>query len=128
MRNRIFPCTFILILTLLVSLFQSCKKDDSGLTIWTGTATYSDFQSAFDMSIDNGYYVRMEFTNDQFAEISNYLTNEGRHSWDEATLKKWLISIGFGETEAARESSWFVLINHGGLAVRSGNLIYYVLK
>ncbi|MCQ2310954.1 MAG: hypothetical protein MJZ64_04305 [Paludibacteraceae bacterium] len=120
--------TFVLLLFLAVIL-PSCKdKGEETYTVWTETETYSEFQSIFQTTLNDGYYVRVELTREQWELIGPNLGSDGRHKWDEATIKKWLISNGFGESEANKESSWFALIDHGFLATRNGNLVYLILK
>lgn len=106
--------------------FQSCSEEK--YTVWTDSITYAEFQSSFQTTLNDGYYIRVEISNDQWKELSKSLTNEGKHRWDEATIKKWLISNGFGEYEATKESSWLALTNHGFLATRTGNVVYCILK
>lgn len=107
--------------------FQSCEGGGK-YTVWTDTTTYSNFQSSFQTTLSDGYYVRIEISSDQWNEISKSLTSEGRHRWNEAEIKKWLIGNGFGEYEATKESSWLVMINHGFIVTRDGNLVYMILK
>lgn len=106
--------------------FQSCT--DEKYTVWTETETYTEFQNAFQATLQDGHYVRYELSKEEWAIISKNLTSEGRHKWDEETIKKWLIGNGFGETEARKESSWFVLVDHGFIVVRDKNLVYLILK
>ncbi len=126
MKKNVFQ---LVILTLImVFAMQSCSEEKEKYTVWTDSGTYSEFKSAFNTTLDDGYYVRVELDSEQWAEISKGLTSEGRHKWDEETIKKWFISNGFGETEATKESSWFALIDHGFLATRTGNMVYFILK
>lgn len=124
--KKIYILVIVAFLMTMVVICQSCSEEK--YTVWTETETYSDFQSAFQTTLNDGYYVRVEITNDQWVEISKNLTSEGRHKWDEATIRKWLVSNGFGETEADKESAWLVLVNHGFLVTRDGNLVYMILK
>lgn len=126
MKAKFYSLFAFLILCFAAFSFQSCSNEK--YTVWTETETYSDFQTYFGTTLQDGYYVRVEITNEQWKEIGKNLTSEGRHRWDEETIKKWLISNGFGETEARKESSWFALIDHGLLATRTGNLVYLILK
>lgn len=126
MKNRFFSFLTLAILFVTAISFQSCS--DEKYTVWTDSGTYAEFQSAFGTTLNDGYYVRMELTSDQWAQISKNLTSEGKHRWSEETIKKWFISNGFGETEANKETSWIVVIDHGFLATRTGNIVYYILK
>ena len=129
MKNSFFRFLALIIVCFAAFSFQSCKdnKDDK-YTVWTDTGTYAEFQQAFQADLQDGYYVRIEITNDEWKEIAKNLDNEGKHRWDEETIKKWLISNGFGESEARKESSWFAVVDHGLLATRTGKLVYLILK
>ena len=129
MNKRIFTFISLVFLLGITLLTQSCKKEDDGkCTIWTQSFAYSEFYSAFQITIQDGYYVRAALTNDEWAQIVSNLNGVPKYSWDEATIKKWFISNGFGEAEATKESAWFILTTHGVIASRSGNLVYCILK
>lgn len=117
----------LMVAAVMAVCFQSCEGGGK-YTVWTDTATYSEFQSSFQTTLEVGYYKRLEITSTQWAEISKGLTSEGRHNWSEAEIKKWLIGNGFGEYEATKESSWLVMVNHGLLVTRDQNFVYLILK
>ena len=111
----------------LVTIFlQSCS--DEKFTVWTETETYTQFYNSTQVTINDGYYIRLEIPSDQWKEMSKNLTSEGRHRWSEEEIKKWLIGNGFGDSEARKESSWLTMVNHGFLVTRDGNLVYLILK
>ena len=126
MKNKLHKFIALAILLVTGLMFQSCNGEK--YTVWTDHITYSEFQSSYNITLNDGYYVRAEISKSQWSEISKYLTAEGRHRWDEETIRKWLISNGFGETEATKESSWFVVTEHGLLVTRTGNMVYLILK
>jgi hypothetical protein len=106
--------------------FQSCGEEK--YTVWTATETYDQFKRETNSTLGDGNYVKIEIGKEPWEEMAKSLTSEGRHKWDEATIKKWFISYGFGETEARRESSWLTIIDHGVVAVRNGNIVNFILK
>lgn len=114
------------ILCIMVISFQSCGEEK--YTVWTETSSYAEFQQTFQTTLNDGYYIRYELSNDFWKDICKDLPSDGKHSWTEETIKKWLISNGFGESEARKESSWLVLVNHGFIVVRDRNLVYMILK
>ena len=125
--KRLFTLLVTLAILFVTTIaFQSCSNEK--FTVWTDTATYTEFQTSFQTTLTDGHYVRYELSKEEWANISKGLTSEGRHRWDEETIKKWLISNGFGETEARKESSWLTLIDHGFVVVRDGNIVYLILK
>ena len=79
--KRIF---FGLLIISVISFFNSCQNNvdsEDSYTVWTDLSTYSEFQSTFGTTLDDGMYVRLEFTSSQWSQMSGSLTNEGRHSW-----------------------------------------------
>ena len=117
----------LLAVAVLAVCFQSCEGGGK-YTVWTETETYSQFQTYFQTTLSDGYYVRLEITNEQWKQIGPNLTSEGRHRWSEEDIKKWLVGCGFGQTESTKESSWLTMVNHGFIAMRDGNLVYLILK
>ncbi len=118
---------FILLAAVMMAVcFQSCSNEK--YTVWTETETYSDFQKIFNTTLNDGYYSRMEITNEQWKLIGPNLTSEGKHRWSEEEIKKWLIGNGFGNNEARKESSWLVMVDHGFIVIRDYNLVYLILK
>lgn len=118
--------TFI-VLCLAVCSFQSCEKETK-YTVWTETDTYADFQTAFQTTLDDGCYKKLEITNKEWEQIAPNLTSEGKHYWSEAEIKKWLVGNGFSSYASTKESSWLVMTDHGFLASREGNLVHLILK
>ena len=115
----------------IVSLsFISCQFDseDDTYTVWTDLSSYSDFQSNLNTTLTDGMYVRLEFTSSQWSQISPSITSEGRHSWTKSQIKDWLLGRGFGDSESTQESAWITTIDHGFIASRTGNTVYYILK
>jgi hypothetical protein len=131
MKKRI---NFYFVIPVIVLLFSitiiSCSEPDSEptYTIWTDTTTYSDFASAFDMTLNDGYYVRFTFTDSGWAEVSPSLTNEGKNKWTEDQIKKWFIEHGFSDNVANQQTAWLITIDHGFLASRTGSTVYMLLK
>jgi hypothetical protein len=74
-------------------------------TIWTDVISYSDFYSAFQATLNDGYYARIELQDAQWNQISPSLTNEGKHDWTEDQLYNYFIGRGFGLTEANQHCS-----------------------
>lgn len=114
---------------LLCLFLAGCADSDeeNTYTVWTDIVTYSEFQSAFNTTLNDGYYVRLEFTSSQWSQISSSLTEE-RHDWTRNKIKEYFIGRNFGSTEAEREVSWLMTINHGFIASRTGSLVYMIVK
>lgn len=125
--KRLFTTLFVLIALCLAACFQSCEKETK-YTVWTENETYTEFQKNFNATLEDGYYKKIEITSEQWAKASSSLTNEGKHRWSEAEIKKWLIGCGFGEYESTKESSWLVMTDHGLLATRESNVVHLILK
>ena len=125
--KRLFTTLVTFIVLCLVVGFQSCEKEDK-YTVWTETETYSQFQREFNTTLEDGYHIKLEISNEQWTQIVPNLTSEGKHRWSEAEIKKWLIGYGFGEYESTKESSWLVMTDHGFLVTREGSMVHMILK
>ena len=105
------------------------EPSDPTYTVWTGTDTYSEFSRAFGgLTLNDGMYIRYEFTSSDWDSIKKSLTKEGKYNWTESEIKKYFIGRGFGNYEAERETSWLMTIKHGFIASRSGSVVYMLLK
>ena len=111
--------------------FSSCLNNvnrEDTYTVWTDFSSYSEFESTFGTTLNDGMYVRLEFTSSQWSQMSSSLTSEGRHSWTKSQIKDWLLGRGFGDSESTKESAWLTTIDHGFIASRTSNTVYYILK
>ena len=124
--KKLITLLIICILFVTAIAMQSCS--DEKYTVWTETDYYSDWIDSGGTAIHEGNYVKIEIASSNWAEISKSLTNEGKHRWDEATIKKWLIGNGFGETEATREAAWLSLVNHGMILHHDNNMLHIIVK
>ena len=124
MKNRLFTCIALAFLLLAALSLSSCGNEK--YNVWTDSESYSTFVSETGVSLDDGKYIRSEIKN--WDEVGKSLTNEGKHRWDEANIKKWLFGIGFGEYESTKESSWLVTTDHGMIVSRTGNTVYMIIK
>ena len=73
----------LLIIISVIFCFISCQHNvdsEDSYTVWTDLSSYSEFQSTFGTTLDDGMYVRLEFTSSQWSQLSSSLTSEGRHS------------------------------------------------
>lgn len=126
--KRVFTTLVTLLVICLAACFQSCEKE-AKYTVWTEVELYSQFESETGITIKEGCYIKMEITNEQWEQqMVPLLTNEGKHYWSEAEIKKWLVGCGFGEHESTKESSWLVMADHGILAAREGNRVNMIVK
>jgi hypothetical protein len=128
--------TVILLISLVFgTILTGCKEEPEELdkpvettyTVWTDTTTYTEFYNAFG-ALNDGYYIHLEITNDQFNQMLPDLTNEYKHVWTESQLNNYFIGRGFGNTEAKKETAWLMTINHGFIASRSGSIVYMLIK
>jgi len=77
MKN--FKLGIVIIIVTLITI-TGCSEPEPTYTVWTDTVTYSEFTSLFGTTLNDGYYVRLEFTNAQWNQISPLLTSEGRYN------------------------------------------------
>lgn len=128
MKKAFYFVAIIMLCVTLLSL-QSCKdKGEEEYTVWTETVSYAEIQAKFQFTLDDGYYKKVELTKAQWEQMTPFLTDEGRHSWSEASIKKWLVGHGFGENESTKESCWLVMTDHGLIMARDGNMVSAILK
>ena len=95
----------LLIIISVIFCFSSCQNNvdsEDSYTVWTDLSSYSEFQSTFGTTLDDGMYVRLEFTSSQWSQLSSSLTSEGRHSWTKSQIKDWLLGRSFGDSESTR--------------------------
>ena len=124
--KKLFPL-FILLVTLFVSTSCSMNTEPTW-TVYTDIGTYSEFKQAFGTTLDDGYYVRLEFSSSEWDAIKSSTIDDNKHQWTKAQIKDWFIGRGFGNSEAEKEIAWLTTINHGFIASRTGNTIYFLLK
>ena len=128
MKKKILGLVFSILVLMFFNGCQNDVDDTDSYTVWTDVGTYSEFTSAFNTTLNDGMYVRLEFTNSQWNQINPSLTNEGKHNWSQDKIKDWLTGRGFGDYEANKESSWFATIDHGFIASRTENTVYFIMK
>ena len=126
MKNKVYTLFTLIILCFAAFFFQSCS--DEKYTVWTETDYYSDWVNAGGTAISEDNYVKVEIASANWPEMSKSLTNDAKHRWDEATIKKWLIGNGFGEQEATREAAWLSLVNHGMILHHDNNMLHIIVK
>jgi hypothetical protein len=119
---------FVAIIAFWCIILAGCDTDvDPTYTVWTDVVSYSEYSSAFG-SLGDGYYIHYELSSSEWNAISSSLTNEGKFNWTEGEINKWFTGRGFGNSEANRETSWLMTINHGFIASRRGSIVDMLLK
>lgn len=114
----------------LVAIFLlGCQNNsnEETYTVWTDISTASEFQQTF----HTAKYITVEFSNSQFSQIMQVVGNEAaefKHNWTEEELKKYFVGRGFDSEIASKTVAWLVTVNHGLVASRNGNIVYYILR
>ena len=85
MKKSFFRFLALIIVCFAALSFQSCSDDK--YTVWTDTETYSQFVNETGTTLNDGNYIKVEIANANWEEMAKSLTNEGKHRWDEATIK-----------------------------------------
>lgn len=124
--KKLFPL-FILLVTLFVSTSCSMNTEPTW-TVYTDIGTYSEFKQAFGTTLDDGYYVRLEFSSSEWDAIKSSLPDECKHQWAKDQIVDWFIGRGFGNIEAEQEVAYLTTINHGLVVSRSGSTVYMIVK
>ncbi len=126
MKKKLFG---LLVIVPLLFFLNSCQMNtEETYTVWTDSSSYFDFVLSFNATLNDGMYMRLEFSSADWAKMSDSLTNEGKYVWTKSQIKDWLIGRGFGDSESTKESSWLTTIEHGFIVSRTGNMVYYILK
>lgn len=124
--------SFVGLASLMLAFF-GCSHDadtEPRYTVWTAAGTYTDFQNSFKVSLDDGQFLYLEFTNEQFSQMSSSLVGQDdyKHSWTKSQLKDWFVGRGFDDANANEWSAWLISVNHGMIASRRGNLVDLIIK
>ena len=121
-----------LILTLVFgTLLIGCPTEPSGpsrYTVWTDIWSYTNFQTAFEDTLTDGYFSTYTITPSGWNQISPTLPNQGKHNWTESELKSYFIGIGFSNEQATTQTAWLITTNHAVIASRTGNNVYMLFK
>ena len=121
-----FPL-FILFIILFVSTSCSMNTEPTW-TVYTDVDSYSEFKQVFGTTLDDGYYIRLEFSSNEWDAIKSSTIDDYKHQWTKAQIKDWFIGRGFGNSEAEKEIAWLTTIDHGFIASRTGSTVYFLLK
>jgi len=120
----------LLICISVMVFFSSCKNIETSedtYTVWTDVSNYTEFQNTFG-DLDDGMYTRFNISASGWKQLSSSLDSTGRHNWDKGQIKDWFIGRGFGEYESTKETAWLTSSDHGMIASRTKNTVYYILK
>jgi hypothetical protein len=128
-RSKLWIGTLVMTLVFGTMLIGCpAEPDEPTYTVWTDVTTYTEFNNAFQTTLNDGYYTRIELTDALWNQISPSLTNEGKHNWTEDQLYNYFIGRGFGQTEANQQKAWLLTIKHGFIASRTGSVVHLLLK
>lgn len=97
--------------------------------VYTLEYTSAQFSEKFsNIELEDGEFENGDLTKvfDLLSSSTDY-ANKGKH-WTEKQITDYLISIGFSETDAAKETDWLLEIPHGQIIKRTGNTYYEITK
>lgn len=127
-----FLCLILFSSLCLLAGCSDSSDDEDTYVVWTDFSSYSDFKTAFNTTLNDGYYIRLDLTNSQFSEFSGLLNEqesaEYKHEWTQSQIKSWFIGCGFDNEGAEKESSWLATNYHGMIAIRNNDYVYYIIK
>ncbi|MCH5282282.1 MAG: hypothetical protein J1E59_01335 [Treponema sp.] len=106
-------------------------SEEETYTVWTDISTADDFQQTFGTTLYDGKYITVVLLNSQFSAMTQILEKEAaefKHNWTEEELQKYFVGRGFDSQTASKTVAWLVTVNHGFVASRTGNIVYYILK
>jgi len=118
----------ILIMTLVFGIMLiGCQTEDHEptYTVWSFTASYSEYSSSFG-TLNDGYYRRIEVFS---GEIDySVIPTEFKHNWTENEIYNWFLGRGFISSEAKEMKAWVITHRHCLVASRSGSIVYMLVK
>jgi hypothetical protein len=124
--------TFMFVVTVFVLVFGmmlvGCPQptdSDPTYTVWTFTASYSEYSSSFG-TLNDGYCRRTEM----FSGEINYsaIPNEHKRNWTENEIYNWFLGRDFISSEANEMKAWVISTPHCIVASRSGSIVHMLIK
>ena len=116
-----------LLVAIIGILLCGCDTDpeEKTYTVWSYTASYSDYSSTFGALAD-GYYRRIEI----FSGEINYsaIPAEYKYTWTENEIYNWFLGRGFIPSESNEMKAWVITHAHCLVASRSGSIVYMLIK
>lgn len=97
-------------------------------TIWLDTSTPDVFQKVFRFVLKDGYFWPHEFDAAEWGRLSKNLGDTGKYTWIKELITAWLRDQGLDEKQAAEQLAWFTTIEHGCIAARHKDTVYYLIK
>ena len=97
-------------------------------TIWLGQSTYTKFEEIFNDTLDDRYFMWIEFDVAQWNTISKNLTDSGKYMWTESQIREWLKNEGLSDAQETRQIERLTTYEHGCIAKRNGNTVDYLIK
>jgi hypothetical protein len=117
------------ILVAIIAIFgvmlAGCYMDSETYTVWSYTASYSEYSNTFG-ALSDGYYRRTEV----FSGEINYsaIPTEYKRNWTENEIYNWFLGRDFISSEANQMKAWVITHEHCLVASRSGSIVYMLIK
>lgn len=120
----------IILSTLLVCFGSvSCTMDWQPIyTIYTDIWSYSDYKYVFKDYITDGYYQRLEMSEEDWDDVGYIFEDGTKHFYNREQITDWFIAHDFGEEEAEKETAWLTIVEHGLISARAGDFVYLISK
>lgn len=129
--NLLKPFLLFSLLAVLMTL-AACNNPANPQTkryaIWLGQSTYTKFEEIFNDTLDDRYFMWIEFDVAQWNTISKNLTDSGKYMWTESQIREWLKNEGLSDAQATRQIERLTTYEHGCIAKRNGNTVDYLIK
>lgn len=124
----------VLLLSCMAIVFSlaSCNtpmdKQEIRYTVWRDQSTPDVYQEKFQHTLADGYFSWIEFDIATWNKLSQKLTDTGKFMWTKAQITEWLRDQGLDEEQAAERLTWLTTIEHGCIASRHKDTVYYLFK
>lgn len=110
------------------NLANKQSEQEQRYTVWNRYSTPDEFQKVFNTALNDGYFLTYEFDAAEWSKLSKTLTDNGKFMWTKAQITSWLLSQGLDQEQAAKALKVLTTIEHGCIASRHKDTVYYLLK
>jgi len=121
----------ILIMTLVFGIMligcqtETNESSERTYTVWSYTASYSEYSSTFG-TLNDGWYRRIEVFSGEIDYSA--IPAEFKHKWTENEIYNWFLGRGFISSEAKEMKAWVITHKHCLVASRSGSIVHMLIK
>lgn len=113
--------------------FSSCNNAEpvKKYSVWLVVESIEQFEAGWGERIEHNHWIKKEITD--WEQANSFLTEnastDGRHNLSLGEIQSWLLSKGFSDVKSVNAAGWLTQdVDHGLIAFRNGDSVYYVIK